>query len=94
METVTDVGERQEPSKLSNADRIRAMSDEELDDMFTRLLSANEVRSAIVCEDYCPGCAFVCKRNRMCEEYEGIDPSESIMKWLQSEVEEQYGKIY
>lgn len=37
--------------KQTNGDRIRAMSDEELDEMFTRLLSANEVRSAIVCED-------------------------------------------
>lgn len=74
--------------RMTNADRIRGMNDYEMAELFDRMIGAGEARSALTCEDYCPGCAFVCKKDRMCEKYDGKESYDAVMEWLQSEVEE------
>lgn len=68
-----------EPKKQTNADRIRAMTDEEL----AELITSGEL-SAI-----CPFCKYYGTKNCYMEN-EGAHKncSRGIIKWLQSEVEE------
>ena len=59
---------------MTNADRIRAMSDEELAELITGSLNFD---CADYCDDYKRGCAFSCH---------GKD-SKIALKWLQSKAE-------
>lgn len=59
---------------MTNADRIRAMSDKELAELITGSLNFD---CADYCDDYKAGCAFNCH---------GKD-SEIALKWLQSKAE-------
>lgn len=59
---------------VTNADRIRSMTDEELADF----IDYNEVDCARFCPDYKAGCSWTCKHNQ------GKD---FLLKWLQSEAE-------
>lgn len=79
LETVTDVGGRQEPSKLSNADRIRAMNNEEL----TKIIlcpydSAGKPIDIMPCV----------KDGNIQELVPPEDCKKCMLEWLQSEVEE------
>lgn len=60
---------------MTNADKIRAMSDEEL----AEFMEPKFFDCADYCEAFEGGCAYKCKHNR------GKD---FLLDWLQSEVEE------
>lgn len=59
---------------MTNADKIRAMSDEELAQFITRGLDFD---CSDYCDDYKAGCAFSCHGN----------DSKIALKWLQSKLE-------
>ena len=60
--------------RLTNADKIRNMSDEELAELITGSLDFNCVD---YCDDFSNGCAFNCGRKDIT----------LALKWLQSEAE-------
>ena len=66
--------ERENPKQITNADRIRAMSDEELAVWLCDLFSVD------TCYTHCPGCDF-------CSNAGGL--SNGLKKWLQQPAEEQ-----
>lgn len=61
--------------RMTNADKIRLMSDEEL----AEFMEPREFDCADFCADFCNGCMGKCKHNM------GKD---FLLEWLQSEVEE------
>lgn len=61
-------------SRMTNADRIRNMSDEELAELITGSLNFD---CADYCDSFTQGCAFNC----------GKKDREIALKWLQSEAE-------
>ena len=58
---------------MTNADKIRNMSDEELAEFIT---GSSEFDCADYCADFSQGCAFTCRKEK-----------EIALKWLQSEAE-------
>ena len=62
------------PKKKTNADRIRAMSDEEL----AEFINFGSPDCSRHCADFKPGCSFSCNHNH---------GNDVILKWLQSEAE-------
>lgn len=65
--------ERENPKPITNADRIRAISDEELAVWLCGLFSAN------TCVTHCPGYDFC---------YDPYGKSNGLKKWLQQTAEE------
>lgn len=60
--------------KRTNADKIRAMSDEEL----AEFINFGSPDCSRHCADFKPGCSFSCNHNH---------GNDVILKWLQSEAE-------
>lgn len=65
-------------SRMTNADRIRNMSDKELAELLTGNLVFN---CSDYCNDFAPGCAFKCQEK----------DREMALRWLQSEAEQERG---
>lgn len=65
-------------SRMTNADRIRNMSDKELAELLTGNLVFN---CSDYCNDFAPGCAFNCQEK----------DREMALRWLQSEAEQERG---
>lgn len=78
-EDIEDIGEERECFNfecMSNADKIRSMTDEELAEFLGTRLDATGL-----CENLEDGCWYTCE-TREC----GYDEARLILKWLKSEV--------
>lgn len=67
--------------KQTNAQKIRAMTDEELAEFLAINIRGGSEK--YLCADYGSGCYFPCKRNHVCEE----NVPKLYLDWLQSEAE-------
>ena len=66
--------------KKTNADKIRAMSDEELAEFLSDEKIKDESR---LCSDFGYGCHYYCKKNHACHD----NTEQLFIEWLQSEAE-------